>query len=412
MGQKLTTSPEGRNWPMAFHEVKLFDKIRAGDIAAVCDFLRQNPQHVMHYYYGKSLLHHFAEYDRPELLEALLDCGLSVNVEEEHYPWGALMAAVIRDKLKSIKFLLSRGAATNYKHRGKLFSCGIESQVAGNTFDRDQPKSICLEIVKAVVEHGLPLDVLYGEGCSLLSLAIGSGQTEIAAYLRSKGALEEHEIPARTAKQAAPREKWLRTADLVEDVPVVDYFAESVGPVDPDTLLEVVPSDPAIAIHVCRDRDGSALTLFTTGMAHRAMTVHVPQLAAYRFAELFMKLPVDWPLRKLDDPRVFWPIQFLRTLAKKPHHSEMWLGPLMVIPNGDPPEPLGPGVPYDSVIISSTHRVRRPDGESVALYRVIPLHPEERELEAVLGFEAFLEICDQPDSAMMLEPMRPYESPA
>jgi hypothetical protein len=199
MGTQLKLGPWGDDYPDEFFApLNIFNALDDGDWKAVGDFFTNNPSFLDYYYCGKSLLHIFAEYDYPELLETALRLGINVNVEKEGYTSGALTVAVDRGKFRSARCLLEHGAHTRYEFRGLIFSCGALSAVAAGEF----------EMVKLLVEHGAPVDILVDDPPrGLLSMAINCRHTEMADYLRSKGALTDEEIKARDAKGKPKRKK-------------------------------------------------------------------------------------------------------------------------------------------------------------------------------------------------------------
>lgn len=192
MGTQLKLGPWGYDYPDEFYTpLNIFKTLSSGNWKAVADFITINPTFLDYYYCGKSLLHMFAKYDYPELIETALRLGIDVNVEEQGYTSGALTVAVDRRNLRSARCLLEHGAKTTHEFRGVTFCCGTLSAVAAGEF----------EMVKLLVEHGAPVDILVDNPPrGLLSMAINSRHPEIAEYLRSKGALTDDEIKARDVK--------------------------------------------------------------------------------------------------------------------------------------------------------------------------------------------------------------------
>lgn len=189
---------DGEDYPDEFSHKKsnLINLFRAGNAEGVRNYLSANRHWLGYYFCGESLLHFAAKRDFPDVLAVLVDLGLDVNTPEEKYPWGALMRAVDRGALDNAKWLLEHGAHTTYQHRGMVFSCGLLSSVAEGQF----------EMVKALVERGVPVDILADDPPrGVLTMAINCGHQEIADYLRSKGALEDHEIRARDQRRTAPK---------------------------------------------------------------------------------------------------------------------------------------------------------------------------------------------------------------
>jgi hypothetical protein len=212
----------------------------------------------------------------------------------------------------------------------------------------------------------------------------GDDDSPIANYLRSKGARTPEELGV--------------TAQAAVSDPVVDHFAGRFGPVRPQSLGEIVPDDVPIALHVVSPTVARPhVVLFTKGMSTHPMTVPVGE-EDYRFAELFIELPGDWPMgdRMFRDPDSSWPVEWLRRLAKYPHYTQTWLGgPVAIVSNGDPPEPLSPGTPFTALLLLADGDFRRPDGSIVQTYRLFPLFSEERDLERALGADELLRRFDR-----------------
>ena len=187
----------GRDYPEAFSHLQgnLLNHFRHGNADAVRAFLTHQPEWLGYWYFGDSLLHIAAQYDYPDVLAVLVEIGLDVNTPKETYPWGALDTSVMRGYLRSARRLVELGAQTTHQHRGLTFSCGTLYAVDSGNF----------EMVKLLVDHGAPVDVLHDDPPrGLLTAAIENGHKEIADYLRSKGALTDEEIKARTRAASKP----------------------------------------------------------------------------------------------------------------------------------------------------------------------------------------------------------------
>jgi hypothetical protein len=138
-------------------------------------------------------------------------------------------------------------------------------------------------------------------------------------------------------------------------------------------------------------------TLITAGMSSIAMPVP-PEVDAPHRLELMMTLPEDWkPDRDLSDQRVHWPTHLLQSLSRLPREQpDRWLAWGHTIPNGTPPQPLGPQTALCGVIIAPSLLVpvafyeMSIDGERVAFYSAIPLYREELELQQREGMESLL----------------------
>jgi hypothetical protein len=187
---------------------------------------------------------------------------------------------------------------------------------------------------------------------------------------------------------------------------VVAYFEEHFGPPQPQSQIEIVPTDPPISIHVIpAAEDRKYVTLFTTGMSAQAM--NVPEgTDDFRFAELFIQLPANWPIDKksLSSSKHGWPINWLRSIAKYPHQNSTWLGgPVTIIANGEPPEPLAPGLKFTSFLIMAEENVATSDGRTIYLYRLTPLYTEERQLEIKKGIPALVRALDERGVSLVVD---------
>ncbi|HVA50041.1 MAG TPA: suppressor of fused domain protein [Pirellulales bacterium] len=264
-----------------------------------------------------------------------------------------------------------------------------------------EPDESALEIVRLLVEHGADVNReyrLYDTDTTFTALEWAAGKSQIAEYLRSKGAVEQ--------------KKKVRDRAAVENLAdeVIAYFKENFGPPQPQAQIEIVPTEPPIAIHVIPAAENRKhVTLFTTGMSEQPMSV--PEgTDDFRFAELFIQLPGNWPIDKksLSNPKHAWPIHWLRSIAKYPHERDTWLGgPVTIIANGDPPEPLAPGLKFTSLLVMADRNFTSRDGRTIYLYRLLPLYTEERELELKQGVAALMRAFDKHDIPSVVDLTRP-----
>jgi hypothetical protein len=194
--------------------------------------------------------------------------------------------------------------------------------------------------------------------------------------------------------------------------PFVDHLEQHLGKPELLNLREIVPTDLPIAIHVIRTEDEQILV--TEGMSARPMTVPVGG-EAFQFAELVLRLPSDWPLTldAFENPQHYWPIEWLKRIARYPHDNETWLGgPYTIIANGEPPEPFAPNTKLSCLMLlanpSEFGRWTRPavarsgdrpqlshdrpqqTEEEVVFYDVFGLYTEERDLDLREGLPELL----------------------
>ncbi|MBB4759353.1 hypothetical protein XarjCFBP7653_16385 [Xanthomonas arboricola] len=197
-------------------------------------------------------------------------------------------------------------------------------------------------------------------------------------------------------KQFAPA----HGGDCIERISA--HIERHLGPIS-GVLHEIISDAVHLDVHVVpATEDVPYLRLVTSGMSDLPMTL--PEgVEAPQYMELMLSLPADWPLdqRDFEDPRHYWPIRLLKTLARLPHTFETWLGFGHTIPNGHPAEPYAPGVRFDGAIVlppvSTPEEFARlviDADKTIMFMTVVPLYPEEMALKLKDGSDALLDRFD------------------
>lgn len=162
-----------------------------------------------------------------------------------------------------------------------------------------------------------------------------------------------------------------------------------------ETVLHEVVSD-LIHIdvhHIKPTQQHPYNVLFTTGMSFLPMNTPEGR-EDYRYAELMVFLPPDWPLsdEAFKDFNKYWPLYWLKMLARLPHEHHTWLGEGHTIPNGDPAEALSNHTKMNGIMllppmnIDQTFHTLEIDSErSVHFYCLIPLFDEEMQFKLEEG---------------------------
>ena len=174
------------------------------------------------------------------------------------------------------------------------------------------------------------------------------------AYLQSVGGktIEELRAEGKVPLRRSARKKQPPVRKLTNAETTVAWFRKHVGPVQETSLIEVVPTEFPVEIHVIPpSSERRCVTLFTTGMSAKRMKTP-KRSESYQFAELFIQLPADWMYQDLTDSRWNWPILWLRKIAKYPHQNRTWLGgDVTIFAENDPPTPLADGLPFTSFLL-------------------------------------------------------------
>jgi hypothetical protein len=138
-------------------------------------------------------------------------------------------------------------------------------------------------------------------------------------------------------------------------------------------------------------------TLLTSGMSDRPMAAPEPFL---RYGELMICLPPTWPLTQeaFQEERNYWPLRWLKVLARLPHEYKTWLFASHTVPNGDPPQPFAENTKLCCALLNTP--VLFDDGfpalqvnaeKTIHFLSLVPLYREEIDFKLRKGFEPLLE---------------------
>ena len=167
---------------------------------------------------------------------------------------------------------------------------------------------------------------------------------------------------------------------------IAKYFGE------PDKVLHEILSDLVhIDVHIIKPtKERNYYTLFTTGMSYLPMTAP-DGYEQYAYAELMTHLPPDWNLESQDE-KDYWPIRWLKFLARFPHQYKTWLFYGHTIPNGENAEPFDESIGLGCMIIGDTRMLDETDevdefveikfnDKKIYCLTMLPIYKEEMELK-------------------------------
>lgn len=178
-----------------------------------------------------------------------------------------------------------------------------------------------------------------------------------------------------------------------------DHVAEHIGKIE-NVWHEIVSDIVHIDVHVVPPRpERPYYTLVTSGMSDLPM--NAPEGAEdWKFSELMLCLPPDWPLttEAFKDERNYWPVRWLKTLARFPHEYETWLSVAHTIPNGEPPEPLADNTAFAGFMLVPPlttsvefHELLVPPLRTIHFHALLPLTAAEMAFKLKHGADALME---------------------
>lgn len=157
-------------------------------------------------------------------------------------------------------------------------------------------------------------------------------------------------------------------------------------------------------------------TLITSGMSSQPMKTP-PGAEAFRYAELMICLPPTWELNQeaFQNEANYWPLRWLKVLARLPHEYNTWLWALHTVPNGDPPRPFAPDTWLSGVMLMQPSymfsdefvQLKINDDKTIFFLSVIPLYSDEMDFKLKHGADPLLTRLAEHQVNEVLDPGRP-----
>ena len=180
---------------------------------------------------------------------------------------------------------------------------------------------------------------------------------------------------------------------------ISDHIEKHVGEIH-SVFHEIVSDIVHIDVYWVKPSDRFPFhVLVTSGMSDKAMNVP-GGLEDQRYAELCVLLPASWHLgdenkstdEVFSDENNYWPIRWMKIIARFPHEYNTWLGWGHTIPNGEDAEPfsentkLGCMMLYPSISLPPEFfELATNDGKVIRFYCLMPLYKEEMEIKLAKG---------------------------
>ena len=216
----------------------------------------------------------------------------------------------------------------------------------------------------------------------------------------------------------------LASGDDTTIAAVAEHIERHLGPVS-GVYHELVSDKVHLDVYVVPpSADFPFYTLVTSGMSDRPMTVPpgAPADEAPPYAELCILLPSTWGIpadaadiaTAFEDEKVYWPIRWLKMLARLPHEYGTWLGFGHTVPNGEDAEPFADDTELGCMLVLTALSlpeefqtlVVSPE-KTVQFYTLYPIYREEMELKMAQGVDALIDRFEVYDTGDVLDLTRP-----
>lgn len=182
---------------------------------------------------------------------------------------------------------------------------------------------------------------------------------------------------------------------------ITQHIEACIGEVD-GVFHEIMSDDLHIDVNMVSPTEHMPFNFLCT-MGMSALAMKVPRgFGGPRYAEVCIYLPKNWPLTQEAFEKhgedFYWPVRWLKNLARLPNQFDTFLGPGHTIPNGDPAEPLSPHCKFAGFVIIpmpiEEFYMLKVGKREIGFYMIAPLYPEEMDLKLKKGMDALFDAWD------------------
>ncbi len=236
------------------------------------------------------------------------------------------------------------------------------------------------------------------------------------------------EIPVAAPSKELPKEKTdggsavyryeERTSDFEmaigneENIEIISKHIERyIGPIEA-VFHEIVSDLVHIDVHFVKpSQERPFHTLITSGMSDRPMAPP-PDCREYAFAELMICLPPEWPIsdEAFNNPNNYWPVEWLKRMARFPHEYQTWLFEGHTVPNGDPAEPFARNTKFCGWLLfppalapEEFHELKVSPEKTIYFFSLFPLYESEMNLKLKKGTEELINRMADNDVCELIE---------
>ena len=216
----------------------------------------------------------------------------------------------------------------------------------------------------------------------------------------------------RHSAQNAPRQRPDMSDSALEEIGA--HIKHHLGPYNL-ILHEIVSDIVHLDVHVVSPNpERPWYTLVTSGASDLPMNPP-PECESLRHAEFFINLPPHWEIdsKKWNDESHYWPIRWLKIVARLAHEYKSWVWVGHTVPNGDPPERFAKGtkmccmlVSYPVSVDEGFHTLRVRDDKVIHFWSVVPIYREEIKIKLDEGCDALFEKFDEHAITDLIDPKR------
>jgi hypothetical protein len=218
-----------------------------------------------------------------------------------------------------------------------------------------------------------------------------------------------------------PENQFIPATGDRENIDLIsEHIEKHIGPIE-SVFHEILSDQVHIDIHWVKPTTKNPFhVLVTSGMSDKAMNVPA-SIDAPKHLELYMLLPKDWKIeggnfntmeKVFSDENAYWPLRWLKIIARFPHLYNTWVGYGHTIPNGEHAEPfaestkLGCVMLMPSISIGKEFYELKTDEKTINFLSLFPIYKEEMEFKLKNGSDKLLDKLDEFEISDVVDPVR------
>lgn len=209
--------------------------------------------------------------------------------------------------------------------------------------------------------------------------------------------------PIYTYNDVKPKEFTPAIGDGDSIEAISAHIEKYVGPVD-FVFHEIISDLVHIDIHwVKPSAEFPFHFLCTSGMSDLPM--NTPNDEVGKYAELCVLLPSDWKLetepgapQAFDDEKNYWPLRWMKIIARFPHEYDTWMGYGHTLPNGENADPFADNTKLGCMLLlpsitldKAFFELKINEEKTINFYSLFPIYKEEMKLKLDKGSDALLD---------------------
>ena len=225
--------------------------------------------------------------------------------------------------------------------------------------------------------------------------------------------IERSESGSPIIRHEAQKHEWEvpNYGDELELNKIEEHVEKYIGEIESvfhEVLSDTIHLD-VLYIKPSENRDYHSFV--TLGMSNIAMNP-IEGAEDDKYSELMICLPKDWKVSDEDfkNEEYYWPIRWLKILARFPHENNSWLSFGHTIPNGDPAMPFTEGTKLSSMLLlppvgvdNEFWNLEISDSKNVKFYNLVPLYQEELNYKLKNGVDSLFDKFEEINLGLVLD---------